>query len=155
MISRKQAYKYCKDYTKIENYEQAIKDDETWICHHRLETHFSDGTERPVNARLSLIELIVLGMYYDRPPEEFIFLRRKDHQRLHYKDYKLSKEHKRKISESQKGVKSHMYGKHHTDESKRKISDAHKGKHWYNNGTVQTLAFECPEGFKPGFLPRK
>lgn len=26
------------------------------------------------------------------------------------------------------------------------------GKHWYNNGEIQTFAFECPEGFVPGRL---
>lgn len=27
---------------------------------------------------------------------------------------------------------------------------ASKGKHWYNNGVVETYAFECPEGFSKG-----
>ena len=29
------------------------------------------------------------------------------------------------------------------------------GKHWYNNGKVQTMTFKCPEGFVPGALPVK
>lgn len=29
------------------------------------------------------------------------------------------------------------------------------GKHWYNNGKIQVMKFECPEGFVPGALPVK
>ena len=28
------------------------------------------------------------------------------------------------------------------------------GKHWFNNGTEELLATDCPEGFKPGRLPK-
>ncbi len=65
----------CKQAELIENYEKAKADNfNGWDCHHRLETHFSDGTERPKNAQLSANELIALDMYYNRPPEELIFL---------------------------------------------------------------------------------
>ena len=41
---------YCKDYENIENYEKAKKDDfKGWECHHRLETHTSDGKRRAVD----------------------------------------------------------------------------------------------------------
>ena len=39
----------------------------------------------------------------------------------------FSEETRRKISESNKGEKHHMYGKHHSEETKRKISESHKG----------------------------
>ena len=29
---------------------------------------------------------------------------------------------------------------------------ASKGKHWYNNGIIETYAFECPDGFEKGRL---
>lgn len=54
-----------------------------------------------------------------------------------YKGRKLSKEHKRKLSESKKGVKNPMYnigknhpfyGKHHTKKAKIKISEAGIGR---------------------------
>ena len=54
-----------------------------------------------------------------------------------------SEEHRRHISESNKG-------KHRSDETKRKISDAKKGKHWYTNGTNNVCTSECPIGYKPG-----
>ena len=54
-----------------------------------------------------------------------------------------SEEHRRHLSESNKG-------KHRSDETKRKISDAKKGKHWYTNGTNNVYTSECPIGYKPG-----
>lgn len=74
---------YCKDdITKIENYELAKKDNfEGWCCHHRLETHTSDGERRLVD--ISAKELVALDMYYCRPAEELILMTTKEHRRLH------------------------------------------------------------------------
>ena len=102
MICEYHARDYCTDYTKIENYEQAVNDKEhIWDCHHRLESHFSDGTLRPYGNFISKKELKELDMYYKRPPEELIFLTRAEHINLH-KPY---------------------YGKHLSEESKQKTSD--------------------------------
>ena len=74
--------KYCDDYENIENYEAAKKDNFVgWQCHHRLETHNSDGERRLVD--ISAAELIALGMYYNRPANELILMKIKDHRRLH------------------------------------------------------------------------
>jgi len=40
----------------------------------------------------------------------------------------ISEEHRRKISEAQKGEKGNNYGKHISEEQKKKISEANKGK---------------------------
>jgi len=45
-----------------------------------------------------------------------------------YKGFRHSKKSRKKISKSTKGKKSHMYGKHLSEETKRKISKAKKGK---------------------------
>ena len=101
---------YCRAPELIENYDKAIADTtHVWNCHHRLETHTSDGERRLVD--ISIAELIALGMYYDRPPEELIFLTKAEHQRLH-----------------NVGKSSPMKGKHHTEDTKRKMSESHKGK---------------------------
>ena len=145
---------FCRTPELIENYDKAIADTtQTWQCHHRLETHNSDGERRLVD--ISSAELIALGMYYDRPPEELIFMTELEHKRLHNVG-------KRMIG---KGMK----GKHHSEEWKRKMKGhtvseetkkkmrqsmkgQHKGKHWFNNGEICTRCFECPEGFVPGIL---
>ena len=46
----------------------------------------------------------------------------------HRKDKRHSEETRRKMSETLKGKKSHLYGKHLSEEHKKKISDANKGK---------------------------
>ena len=39
-----------------------------------------------------------------------------------------------------------------TDEHKKHLSEAGKELNWYTNGTVNTRAKECPEGFRPGYI---
>ena len=124
---------YCRQPELIENYSKAIADNsEIWACHHRLETHNSNGERRLVD--ILGTELIALGLYYDRPPEELIFLTQTEHMRLHrigkpgaMKDKHHSDETKKKMSES------HI-GKPKSEEHKRKLSEAHKGQrkgmHW-------------------------
>ena len=74
--------KYCDDYKSIENYEKALADNfKGWLCHHRLETHTSDGVRRTVD--IVSAELIALGMYYNRPAEELVLMKIKEHRRLH------------------------------------------------------------------------
>ena len=64
----------------------------------------------------------------------------------------LSKEQKKKMSEVHKGEKNPNYGKHFSEEHKNKLSTANKGKRWFNNGKINTMAKECPDGFVPGML---
>lgn len=112
--------KYCRDIENIENYDKALADNfKGWDCHHRLETHNSDGERRVVD--ISHKELIALGMYYNRPANELIFLMTKEHQSLHKKGKDRSEETKRKISKAHKGKKL-------SEEHKRKISKAEEGK---------------------------
>lgn len=171
--------KYTSEIERVENYELALKDNfKGWNCHHRLETHNSDGERRLVD--ITRKELIALRMYYDRPPEELIFLTVFDHVSLHHKGKssprlgkKTPEETKRKISEANRGKNK---GKHCTEEVKNKISEAlkghpvseetkkkiseakkgricnNKGTKWFNNGEINKRCFECPEGFVPGRL---
>ena len=121
------SYSICRTPELIENYEKAVNDTtQTWQCHHRLETHNSDGERRLVD--ISGSELIALGMYFDRPPEELIFMTELEHKHLHnagkpgtFTGKHHSEEVKGRISESNKG-------KHRSEESRRRYSKAKKGK---------------------------
>ena len=169
---------YCKDYENIENYDKALKDDfKGWQCHHRLETHNSDGERRLVD--ITKKELKALNMYYNRPSDELIFMTTSEHIRLHHKGKHRSEEAKNKMREAMKGKpKSEetknkirearkgkclgkdnpFYGRRHTEESKKKMREARKGNknvrgtRWYNNGKINKRARECPPGFVPGIL---
>ena len=119
--------RYCKDYENIENYDKAKAGNFLgWCCHHRK------GADIPTE------KLKALGMYYNRPAEELIFLTDEEHGQLHQKgkkrsaetrrkmsgakkDKKLSEEHKKKIGEANKG---HLV----SEETKKKIGAASKGK---------------------------
>ena len=130
-------YKHiCDNIENVENYEKALADDfKGWICHHRLETHNSDGERRKVD--LLAKELVALDMYYHRPAEELIFLTKKEHDCLHFKGKStwnkgkhLSEETKRKMSEAKKGKSAYWnIGRHHSEEARKKISETSKGKH--------------------------
>ena len=160
---------YCKDYEKIENYQKAKKDNFVgWHCHHRLETHNSDGIRREVD--IPMEELKALGMYYNRPAEELIFLTESEHN-AYNKGKKRSDETRKRMSEARRRMpmpkseetrrrmsEAHK-GKTKSEEHKKKLSESAKGKNtwikgrrWFNNGKTNIRAKECPEGFVPGRL---
>ena len=135
--------RYCDNIENVENYAAAKKDNFTgWDCHHRLETHNSDGERRLVD--ISHKELKALGMYYDRPAEELIFLTTLEHLRLHHKGKRFSEETKKKLSAANKGkqlseeTKAKMSeakkGKPRSEETKRRMSEALKGRPGPNKG---------------------
>ena len=113
--------KYCKDYTKIENYEEALKSPLRYDLHHRLE----------ISENKSRKDLIVENLYYDRPPEELVFLEHGEHMRLHKEGKPKSAETRQKMSEAKKGKCRPAF----STEWKQKISEAGKGKlkgkHWH------------------------
>ena len=170
--------RYCKDIENVENFEKAKTDNfKGWHCHHRLETHTSDGERRLVD--ISMDELKALGMYYNRPAEELIFLTAREHNAFNKgrpgpnKGKKFSEEARRKMAEAKKGKPSNKKGKKLSEEARRKMSESQKGKHlseetrrkmraanriknigrrWYNNGKINKRCYECPDGFVPGML---
>jgi len=134
---------FCRNPELIENYEKAISDkSQLWYCHHSLETHFSDGTKRPVDAQLSWRELDALGMYFDRPPEELIFVTFAEHNTLHTKG--------RKNPKFSAFIKSNpeWQAEHNRKIAKEKVV----GTKWYNNGVIciRRKEGEQPDGFVLG-----
>ena len=162
---------YCSDIENVENYQKAKKDNFIgWECHHRLETHNSDGIRRDVD--ISHKELKALRMYWHRPASELIFLTESEHHALR----RVSDSTRKKLSAAKKDENHPNYGKHLSEETKRKICEANKGKpksdeakkrmreakkgennpafgkHWFNNGKINKRVKECPKGFVPGRL---
>jgi len=37
--------KCCENISEIEHYQEAISSPKRWCCHHRLETHTSEGNQ--------------------------------------------------------------------------------------------------------------
>lgn len=126
---------YCTEPEKIENFEKALADNfKGWVVHHRLQTWTSDGERRLVD--ITPAELKALDMYYNRPPEELIYLRKGEHNSLHKKGNtntlgkRHSEESKKKMSLAKKGMyigeKNPFYGKTHSEETRRRLSEAAK-----------------------------
>lgn len=116
MIS-KMAWAYCcEDLSLIENYDKAISDDtQTWRCHHRLE--IQDEGKLIYTPK----QLENLGLYYNRPASELIFLTLSEHNTLHGK-YAPDERNKRR-SDTMKG-KSHPQSK----ETREYLSKINTGK---------------------------
>ena len=72
----------------------------------------------------------------------------------------FSEEHKEKIRQSNLGQKrSEECKKHNSEARKRWFAQGNKtkgskGMHWFNNGDIEIIQFECPEGFVPGRCPK-
>ena len=179
--------RFCKCYENIENYGKAKADNfKGWNCHHRLETHNSDGERRTVD--ITAAELKTLNIYYNRPASELVFLTISEHTTLHNKGKRRSEETKKKMSEALKGrqfseetrkkMSEALKGRHHSEETKKKMSEKAKGRlhteetkkkiskakkgntatkdmHWYNNGKINIMAYECQDGFVPGRISWK
>lgn len=140
MIKLASAKSFCRDdYTKIENYKEAVNDNtQTWELHHRNEFTLDGEFAHTAN------ELKAINMYLKRPANELIFLPKSVHKSLHAKNRKISEETRKKISDTMKGHSvsdetrlkmkingghtSYWKGKKMSDEARKKMSEAKKGK---------------------------
>ena len=130
MIS-KQAYMYCReDLSLIENYDKAINDNtQIWRCHHRLE--IQDNGKIIYTSK----QLQDMGLYYNRPASELIFLTLSEHNYLHAKY--APKEKRDKFTSSMRGksptpkhrlhLSQALKGRKQTEEQKKINSECHKG----------------------------
>ena len=98
----------------------------------------------------------------DDSKENLVCLSAREHYVAHlllakiYNDFKMysaltymqTKRHKNRIFK----FNSRLYQKMR-EEYAKKVSKSKKGRHYYNNGDVEVMCFECPEGFVPGRLP--
>ena len=79
MINEKCAKCYCsEDVSLIENYQEAIADEErTWDIHHRQECDENGKT------LFTCKQLKEMGLYFNRPASELVFVTRSMHKMLH------------------------------------------------------------------------
>lgn len=79
MINEINAKRFCsEDISLIENYREAIADEEKmWEIHHRREC---DENGRTLFTRKQLIDM---GLYFNRPASELIFVTKSMHRKLH------------------------------------------------------------------------
>ena len=79
MISEYSAKRVCsEDVSLIENYHQAISDEEKmWEIHHRREC---DENGRTLFTQKQLIDM---GLYFKRPASELVFVTKSTHKKLH------------------------------------------------------------------------
>lgn len=133
MINRiKDIKRICKRYTEIENYEIALNDKtQTWVCHHRRE--IQDGFRI-----WKRDELIKVGQYYHREPDELIFMTLSDHISLHNTAID-PKTKKPCCARNMNGKNNPMYGKIGPNKGKKfstktcnKLSNS-KSPDWINN----------------------
>ena len=104
----------------IENYELAKKDNfKDWDLHHRLELTINGEFAHTWE------DLIRLGMYYDRPYFELIYLKHGDHAKLHACARSI---------EYRANVSKHRLGSKMAEETKLKISSSKKGSIPGNKG---------------------
>lgn len=122
--------RYCLRFSEIENYELASADNfNGWHCHHRLEKDYTRE------------ELIKNNLYFNRPPEELIFLTRENHQKIH-SEYN-----------TEKGfypAKGHHWNM--PEDFCKKKSELLKNLIWVNNGVInkRVLQNHIPDGFVKG-----
>lgn len=102
---------FCNsDISLIENYDKAINSDIWYVCHHKL------GIELDKSSK----ELIKLDLYYNRPPEELIFLTRQEHTQIHSTTDKRRKRSSESMAIYNKSDK-HRYAA--TESNKRRWKD--------------------------------
>lgn len=94
----------CRNYKDVENYIEAINSTEKYELHHKL------GLVIPRKT------MIKIGIYYNRPAIEFIFLPVGQHRSIHNTGKEFTLEHRKNISKSkigtQAGENNPFYGDH-------------------------------------------
>lgn len=127
MFSKKQAVAYCcEPIDTIQGFKEATESLEKYHIHHRFE-----------DMGLSRKYLMELGLLYNRPACELVFMNGREHNQLHttviptdtyinsrFKDGNVptfTEEHRRHISEAKKGVKQTQEHIDHNREACRKI----------------------------------
>ena len=144
----------------IENYDKAKADNfKGWICHHRLALTLDGEQVHDVKS------LERLGMYWNRPYYELIYVTRHEHWLLHHcgVNSHMKNGNWLDMSEDEKEdrkrrQREHSKGHKNPDSMRKALSalrkadnaERFKNKKWYNNGVVNVRSDVCPPGFVAG-----
>ena len=141
-LMRKKAVVYATDETIeqiAQDYENAMKDAYDVISKAHKGKHHSAETRKKISEGNKGKQAGEKHPFYGRHHSEDA----KRRQGAAWKGRCHTEESKKRMSEAQKG-------KHFSEEHKKNIGEARKGMHWYNNGKINKLCYECPDGFIPG-----
>lgn len=126
--------------TKIEGFERMVESDERFAIHHRLETHRWSRKQQKWVLRDEVIPskvLKALGLYYNRPAFELIYMSSSEHSKLHSSFKKgITEETRKKLSAATKKQweQRHLNGYTVSEETKKKMSENRKGIASWNKG---------------------
>lgn len=92
--------------------------------------------------RKTAVELIEMGLYWNRPPEELIFLTSSEHMRLHStgsNNPMAGKDSWEKCSPEERADRARRYS--------QSMKGKNVGKTFWTDGSKTVFARECPPGF--------
>lgn len=141
-LMRKKAVVYATDETIEQiarDYEEAMRDAFEVMSKAMKGKHHSAETRKKISEGNKGKQAGEKHPFYGRHHSEDA----KRRQGAAWKGRRHTEESKKKMSEAQKG-------KRFSEEHKKNIGEARKGMHWYNNGKINKLCYECPPGFIPG-----
>ena len=110
--------------------KKAISDsNESWHCHHRLETHTREGIKR--DKPISVASLKRHDLYYNRPASELIFLTQQEHSKLHNDIGRVTnsetlKKYYEEHPEARESISKRMKKKYEDPEERRNVSEQQK-----------------------------
>lgn len=133
--------RYCfEDVEKIEGFIPVDSRQFKMVIHHRLESHDESGKLR--SRFLTVKQLKLAGLYYNRPAAELIWMTDSEHKKLHQQDLtyqenlqNMSLNNVNRICKetTKQKLRTKATGRQHSETTKRKISEYNKGKRLSEN----------------------
>lgn len=160
----------------IERYNEAISSNELYVPHHVLEFMYTIAELESMNRYwlVSPDELIWMpqSVHKNNPTlhkgcklkyEKEVSAETRAKLSAVHKGVKFTDEHKANISKGQTGKKRGPLSEEHKAKLREKSRAAQlnnpsfgsKGMHWYNDGTKNIFAYECPAGCSVGRIKKK
>lgn len=126
------------------------------ICSDEVKKHFSkiySGSGNPMYGRSAIREMDeqTLKEYKESMSKKLSSVERTESWKGNIS--KSLRGHK-KTDEHIEHIRTSMKNSDKCKKQIKELADIHRGKHWFNNGEENILAFDCPEGFIKGKLQK-